>query len=245
MEVQAFEKRQTSNVYLSMLLFSPHLILDEGIFCFGMFFEPILFSRDESKKERGTMNQVKSTKKLVTLGMLSSISYLLMMLNFPLPGLPPFLKIDFSEVPALIAAIIYGPVAGIIVEAIKNALHYLVQGSMTGVPVGQAANFVAGLLYILPAAYLFRKFRNAKGITWGLVAGTVTMTLLMSVTNYYVWLPAYTLFLQAPALSGEDARQLIVTGIMPFNMVKGILTGVIFALLFAKMKRWFNEQTAY
>ncbi|HWO98171.1 MAG TPA: ECF transporter S component [Bacillus sp. (in: firmicutes)] len=191
------------------------------------------------------MNRVKSTKKLVTLGMLSSISYLLMMLNFPLPGLPPFLKIDFSEVPALIAAIIYGPVAAIIVEAIKNFLHYLIQGSATGVPVGQLANFVAGLLYILPAAYLFRKFRTAKGLTWGLAAGTVIMTFLMSLTNYYIWLPAYTLFLQAPALSGEDARQLVVMGIMPFNMIKGILTGVIFALLFAKMKTWITRQTAY
>ena len=44
--------------------------------------------------------------------MLSSIAYLLMMLDFPFPGLPPFLKIDFSDVPALIAAIIFGPIAG-------------------------------------------------------------------------------------------------------------------------------------
>ena len=58
----------------------------------------------------------------------SSIAYLLMMLDFPFPGLPPFLKIDFSDVPALIAAIIFGPVAGIIVEAIKNILHYGIQG---------------------------------------------------------------------------------------------------------------------
>ncbi|WP_110113004.1 ECF transporter S component [Bacillus sp. CGMCC 1.16541] len=188
------------------------------------------------------MEQTKKTQKLVTLGMLSSISYVLMMFNFPLPGIPPFLKIDFSELPALIAAIIYGPIAGIIVEGIKNLLHYMIQGSMTGVPVGQVANFVAGLLFILPVAYMFRKYRDTKGITIGLVVGTIAMAVLMSVLNYYVLLPAYTMFLQAPALSSEEAKQLIVTGILPFNFIKGIVTGIIFMLLFTKMRTWIVKQ---
>ncbi|MBM7701686.1 ECF transporter S component [Metabacillus iocasae] len=188
------------------------------------------------------MEQRKKTQKLVTLGMLSSISYVLMMFNFPLPGIPPFLKIDFSELPALIAAIIYGPIAGIIVEGIKNLLHYMIQGSMTGVPVGQVANFVAGLLFILPVSYMFRKYRDTKGVTIGLIVGTMAMAILMSVLNYYVLLPAYTIFLQAPALSSDEARQLIITGILPFNFIKGIVTGAIFVFLFTKMRTWIVKQ---
>ncbi|TYR82554.1 ECF transporter S component [Priestia megaterium] len=190
------------------------------------------------------MKQSKKTQKLVILGMLSSISYVLMMLNFPIPGIPPFLKIDFSEIPALLAAIIFGPGAGVIVEAIKNFLHYLIQGSATGVPVGQLANFVAGLLFILPVSFMFHKFKNTKGVTAGLVIGTMIMSILMAVLNYYVFLPAYTIFLQAPALSGEETRQLIVQGILPFNLIKGAITGIIFVLVFGKMKQWIVKRVA-
>ena len=84
-----------------------------------------------------------SVKALVAIGMLSSISYVLMLLNFPLPPFPNFLMIDFSDIPALIAALIFGPVAGILVELFKNILDYFMTGSATGVPVGNIANFVA------------------------------------------------------------------------------------------------------
>jgi riboflavin transporter len=190
------------------------------------------------------MKETSNVKKMVVIGMLSSIAYLLMMLNFPLPALPPFLTMDFSEIPALLAAIIFGPIAGIAVEAVKNLLHYFIQGSGTGVPIGQLANFVAGVLFILPASYLFKKLRTAKGLTYGLVLGTTVMTLMMSVLNYYVILPAYTFFLNAPALTSEEARQLIVTGILPFNVIKGMIITVIFTILFTKMKPWIQRQMA-
>ncbi|WP_044747996.1 ECF transporter S component [Bacillus alveayuensis] len=190
------------------------------------------------------MKETNNVKKMVVVGMLSGIAYLLMMLNFPLPALPPFLLIDFSEIPALLAAILFGPITGIAVEGIKNMLHYFIQGSGTGVPVGQLANFTAGVLFILPASYLFRKFGTAKGLTYGLVLGTIVMTLMMSILNYYIILPAYTFFLNAPALSGEQARQLIVTGILPFNVIKGSMITVIFIILFTKMKPWIQRQMA-
>ena len=66
-------------------------------------------------------------------------------------------------------------------------MNYLIQGSATGVPVGQVANFVAGLLFVLPVSYMFRRFKTAKGVTIGLVTGTVVMTVLMAVLNYYVF----------------------------------------------------------
>lgn len=186
----------------------------------------------------------KSSQKIrqtVTVSVLASIAYLLMMLNFPLPGLPPFLKIDFSEVPALLAAIIFGPVAGITVEAIKNILHYIIEGAMAGVPVDQVANFIAGLLFILPASFLYKKIRSTKGLTIGLITGTITMTLLMSVLNYFIILPAYTFFLNSPAMTSAEARGLIVAGILPFNLIKGIVVTLLFVALFTKLKSWIRN----
>lgn len=180
-------------------------------------------------------------RQTVTVSALSSIAYLLMMLNFPLPGLPPFLKIDFSEVPALLAAIVFGPVAGITVEAIKNILHYIIEGAMTGVPVDQVANFFAGLLFILPTSYFYKKVHSTKGLTIGLITGTITMTAMMSILNYYLFLPAYTFFLHAPAMSSTEVKSLIVAGIMPFNLIKGSVVALLFIILFAKLKPWLRN----
>ncbi|MGR3777575.1 ECF transporter S component [Bacillus paramycoides] len=184
------------------------------------------------------MKQKNSVVQMVSVAMLSSIAYLLMMLDFPFPGLPPFLKIDFSDVPALIAAIIFGPIAGVIVEAIKNVLYYGIQGSLTGVPVGEIANFIAGCLFIGPASFLFRKYRSVKSLTTGLMLGTITMTVIMSVLNYFIILPAYTWFLNSPAMSSDVMRQTIITAILPFNIIKGIVVTIVFVALFSRLKVW-------
>ncbi|WP_242217241.1 ECF transporter S component [Bacillus cereus group sp. BfR-BA-01380] len=184
------------------------------------------------------MKQQKSVVKMMSVAMLSSIAYLLMMLDFPFPGLPPFLKIDFSDVPALIVAIIFGPLSGVIVEAIKNVLYYGIQGSLTGVPVGEVANFIAGCLFILPASILFRKHQTVKSLTTGLMLGAICMTLIMSVLNYFIILPAYTWFLGQPAMSSGAMRQTIVAAILPFNLIKGIIVTIVFVPLFSRLKVW-------
>jgi riboflavin transporter len=186
--------------------------------------------------------QKSKVRKQVTVGMLSSIAYLLMMLNFPFPGFPKFLEIDFSDIPALIAAIVFGPSAGLMVEAIKNILHYLIQGSATGVPVGEISNFIAGSLFILPSAYMFRRFNNIKGLLVGLGIGTLLMTVIMSILNYYIIMPAYTLFLNMPAMSAEATKQLVVAAILPFNILKGVIVTFLLLALMTKLKTWLTNQ---
>jgi len=183
-----------------------------------------------------------SVKALVSIGMLSSISYVLMLLNFPIPPFPNFLMIDFSDIPALIAALIFGPAAGVLVELFKNILDYFMTGSATGVPVGHIANFVAGILFVLPAYYIYTKLKTKKGMTVALIIATVIMSIAMSVLNYYVIMPAYTLFLNAPAIAAPELKTMIVTGILPFNIFKGLLISLVFMLLFSRMYTWISSQ---
>ena len=134
-------------------------------------------------------------RSFVTIAMLSSISFVLMLLNFPLPWFPVFLQIDFSDVPALIATVTMGPAAGILVEFMKNMLDWIFSGAPTGVPVGHMANFVTGILFILPVYYIYKKFSSVTGLLTGLAIGTITMSVGMSVLNYFAFLPMYTYFL--------------------------------------------------
>lgn len=181
---------------------------------------------------------------MIAVAMLSSISFVLMLFNFPLPALPPFLKVDFSDVPALIAAITMGPVAGILVALFKNVLYWIFSGSPTGVPVGEMANFATSILFMLPVYAIYRKVSNTKGLAMGLIVGILAMAIGMSVLNYAVFLPMYTYFLNMPALTGSALRDTIVLGILPFNLIKGLLLSAIIIVLFKTMKTWLDKQRA-
>jgi riboflavin transporter FmnP len=197
----------------------------------------------DHKGERKKMKHSK-VKVTVSIAMLGSIAAILMLLNFPIPPFPNFLLVDFSDIPALIAALIFGPVAGILVEFLKDVLNYFAVGAPTGVPVGQIANFIAGIVFILPTYYIYQKLKTRKGMAFSLVISSAVMAVIMSVLNYYLILPAYTWFLNSPAMSSAQTRQMIVTAILPFNVVKGIIMSAVFFLLFTRMKPWIAKQAS-
>lgn len=188
------------------------------------------------------MQENKSTRllKIIVLSLLGTISFLLFFLNFPLPFMPPYLKVDFGDVPAIIAALIFSPLSGVIVIAIKNIL-YLVIG--TGEPVGVAANFLAATLFVLPIGILYHKYKTVKSIVTGLVAGTVIMAVAMSVLNYLVILPIYAWFMGMEEMKIESVKRFAVLyGIFPFNVLKGVIVGMLFVPLYLRMHTWIDQQ---
>lgn len=185
----------------------------------------------------------RKTRKLIAIAMLSSISFLLMLLAFPLPVLPAYLKVDFSDIPALIAAITMGPIAGILVAFLKNVLDWLFAGSPTGVPVGHMANFATSILFLTPVYLIYRKASSSKGIMYGLALGTISMAIGMSLLNYLIFLPMYTYFLNFPMESGTALFNSIIFGILPFNLIKGCLVTIVMIVLFKRMKPLLDKIT--
>ena len=61
--------------------------------------------------------------KMAIVGVLSAIAYLLMFMEFSVPLMPVFIKMDLSDFPALIGSLAVGPAGGIIIALIKNLLH--------------------------------------------------------------------------------------------------------------------------
>lgn len=199
---------------------------------------------DEKKmKEEKMMRESKQSSKLVKLvilALMGTIALILFFLNFPLPFLPPYLKIDFSDVPALIAGLIFSPIASVIVVLVKNLLYLIVTGVSD--PIGVLANFVAGILFVLPVSILYHKYhKGVKSIVSGLVTGTIILAVGMSVLNYFVFLPAYAWFMGWD-MSGEIAWGAILIGVFPFNLIKGIVVGILFIPLFMKMRRWIEQK---
>ena len=110
-----------------------------------------------------TTNNTKSKvniRLLVGTGMLSGLAFVLQYLEFPIPIMPFFIRFDFSDLPALIGAFAYGPLAGVIVEFIKNLLHCTVTQSFT---VGELSNFILGAVFTGTAGLIYKKNKTKKG----------------------------------------------------------------------------------
>ncbi|TCP29224.1 riboflavin transporter FmnP [Scopulibacillus darangshiensis] len=188
-----------------------------------------------------------SLKQTVSVALLSAIAFLIMVFSFPMPLFPVFLTLDFSDVPAIVGTIMFGPVAGIVIEGLKNLLHYLLIGSATGVPVGELANFIAGSLLIVTGTWIYRKRKTTGSLIGGLLFGTVIMTIVMSIANYFIIFPSYAMFLgfgidQAVAAANaanhsiHNLLTLIVFAVLPFNLLKGIILTVIIIPIYIRLR---------
>lgn len=168
-----------------------------------------------------------NTKTMVLVGVLSALSYVLMI--FPkIPGIipaAPWLDIDFSDVPALLAAVGVSPVAGVLVVAIKNILHLTV--TSTGA-VGELSNFICGASLVLTCGittkYLFKKTVNKVKLLVTLPIACIAQIIAAILGNFYLMIPLYGI--QA------TAKEYILGGVIPFNIIKDVLVCVVFYLIY-------------
>jgi len=182
----------------------------------------------------------KRTMWIVKVAMLSAVASLLMYLEIPIPFMPPFLKLDFSDIPALLAGFSLGPLAGVGVLFIKNAVHALASWSFL---VGELANFIIGVSFVLPAALIYKNRKNKKSAVVGMVAGGFIMTVTAGFLNAYILIPLYATVLNFPveAIVGmsnkvnpliKDLKTLIFIGITPFNIIKAFMNTLVAALIY-------------
>src|SRR5690625_779172 len=176
---------------------------------------------------------------MIVVSLLAALSLVLFFISFPLPLLPPYLKVDFSDVPALMAGLIFSPLAGIVVVFLKNVTYFIATGATD--PVGVLANFIAGTVFIYPVAYLYHRVSGIKSIIVGLVIGTIIMTFVMGILNYFFILPAYALLMNLE-MNPTVKLATVMGGVLPFNLIKGMIVGILFSLLFLKMKQWIEQK---
>lgn len=179
-----------------------------------------------------------STQLKITL--MGVLAFIIMFMELPLPMFPEFLKIDVSDVPALMAGFALGPIAGVLVELLKNVLH-LLRTSTVG--VGELANFLVGAALVVPASIIYKKDKSRKNAIIGLLVGIVCMAGMGAIANYFILIPFYEKVMGFPveaivgmsaAVNGaiKDLPTLILYAIVPFNLLKGIVVSAITVALY-------------
>ena len=128
-------------------------------------------------------------RTLAMTAILGAVATVLMMLSFSLPVIPSFVKLDFSELPALIAAFALGPASGVGVCFLKNLIN-LTMSSTAG--VGELCNFLLGVTFVVPAGLVYKYRKDRWGALWGSLLGAVVMAVLSFPINYWITYPFYT-----------------------------------------------------
>ncbi|SCN24970.1 Riboflavin ECF transporter S component RibU [Clostridium sp. N3C] len=182
------------------------------------------------------MNNITSkTSYLIKVALMASISVILMYFEFPIFPAFPWLKIDASDLPALIGSFAFGPLTGVIIEALKNILKILVKSTTTG-GVGELANFIIGSTFVGTAGMIYKFKKTKLNAVISLIIGTLVLGIVGALANAYILIPLFM-----PNMPKKELMIYIMEGVIPINLIKGAGISVITLVIYKRISVIINN----
>ena len=184
---------------------------------------------------------VLSVRTISMTAMLSAVAYLLAFVEFPVPLSPSFARMDLSDFPALIGAFAFGPLSGLLIELVKNALQLLT--TSTG-GIGEIANFLMGAAYVVTAGFIYKRHKTKKTALLACITASFVMGAAAALANYFILLPLFESFMPLDQLITSFAEFLpfirtkldvVLFNAFPFNLLKGLVIGGVTMLIYKKL----------
>ncbi|MCH5204202.1 MAG: ECF transporter S component [Oscillospiraceae bacterium] len=194
-------------------------------------------------------NKYFDVRRLVFTALMAALSYLLaQFLEFNIPIMPSFIKFDFSDTPALIAAVTMGPVSGICVCLIKNLIGCITSSTAC---IGELSNFILGAALVLPAGIISHSSKKFSRAVVGCLVGAAVMAAFGFVSNYFLIYPLYAnvgwsteviigLYQKINPNVNTLAECLLIFNV-PFTFVKGLIAAIFSVLLYKRLRPIFNS----
>ena len=182
-----------------------------------------------------------SARTISMTAMLSAVAYLLAFVEFPVPLSPSFAKMDLSDLPALIGAFAFGPLSGLLIELVKNALQLLT--TSTG-GVGEIANFLIGASYVVTAGFIYKHRKTKKTARIACILASIVMGIAAALANFFILLPLFETFMPLDQLIASFADFLpfirtkldvVLYNAFPFNLLKGLVIGGVTMLTYKRL----------
>ena len=196
-----------------------------------------------SFSKRGNVMKTKlSIRTMTSVAVLSAVAFVLAFFEFPVPFSPSFARMDLSDFPALIGAFAFGPVAGILIELIKNMLG-LFSSATSG--IGELANFLMGASFAATAGLIYKLHKTKKTALVGGIVGSVIMGIVAALANYFILLPLFEQFMpldQLIASFGEkmpfiqSKLDIVIYNAFPFNLLKGLVITAVTMLVYKRIR---------
>ena len=184
------------------------------------------------------MKNRNSVLNLTTTAMLGALATILMMLEFSVPLVPNFLKLDVSDFPALLTSFAISPIAGVAVCLLKNVLHLFF--TSTG-GVGELANFLLTAIFVGAAGIVYHRKKTRGAALMGSLAGTLVMSIVSVPINLFLTYPVYYHFMPKEAILGAyqaifpfvgDIHTCLWFFNAPFNLLKGTVVAIITFIIY-------------
>ena len=217
------------------------------LFCIGIVAGLAIISR-LAEHFLPAIRKTTTARRVCIVAVCSAIATVLHILDFPLPFLAPgFYKLDFSELPVMLCGFFLGPSAAVSCEAVKILLKLLLKGTSTAF-VGDFANFAVGCSLVLPAVIVYHTKKTRASAVWGLIVGTVVLTVFGSLFNAVYLLPKFSQLYGLPldgiiamgsAINGSihTLTTFVLLAVAPLNLIKGISVSVLTLLLYKRVAR--------
>jgi riboflavin transporter FmnP len=169
--------------------------------------------------------------------MLAAVSVVLIILNFPLPFFPPYLKYDFADVSILVGTFAFGPVAGVLITLISSFIQsFFVAGDA---PYGFIMHAIATSSLVIVSGVIYHFWKTRKGAVIALVCGTLAMTGAMLLANHFIT-PFYLSDGTKEAIASTRAYvdTLLLPQILPFNLLKAGINSVITFIVYKAVSKY-------
>ena len=196
--------------------------------------------------------KITPARQVSIIGVFSAIATILHILDFPLLFIAPeFYKLDLSELPVMLCGFYMGPAAAVACEGIKILLKLVVTGTSTAF-VGDFANFAVGCSLVLPATIVYHIKKTRASAMWGMVAGTLFLTVFGSAFNAIYLLPKFSQLFGLPldtivnmgtAINSNihSVSTFVLFAVAPLNLIKGVLISILTLLLYKRITRFISR----
>lgn len=180
------------------------------------------------------------TRMIVGCGMLTAVAIILQYIEIAIPIMPSFIKLDFSDLPEIIGAFAYGPIAGVAIALLKNLIHMAV--SQSGF-IGELSNFILGAVFAFTAGYLYKRNKTKKMAVIAGVVAAVAMAIVSVPSNYFLIYPLYYNVMGFPEVAILGMYQVLLPSVknifecllifnVPFTLVKGLICVAVTLLIY-------------
>lgn len=176
-------------------------------------------------------------RAMVEMALFAGVAYVLMFISIPIIPIVPYMKLDLSDLVVLLGMSIFGAGGAILIAAVKELLYFVSTGLDIVNFIGVLTAFIADIAFILPiSAVLKDRPRTLSRQVMAVIVGTISLTVVLSLANWWVITPLY---LKVWGMSlGLPVNKLILLGVIPFNLIKGLVLGVLFILLNRRLGDW-------
>ncbi len=232
------------DVASNVVFFLVSLALMAGVYIISILAQKFI----EKKKSLNLKSQKSKINRMTVIALLSAVAFVLMFFEFPIPFIaPPFYELDFSEVPALIGAFMFGPSAGVAIEGIKILLKIVIKGTTTAF-VGDLSNYILGCVYVIPAAVIYHMNKTKKNAIIGMTVSGILLIIVGTVFNALYLLPKFSELHGMPMdlligmgtkvnASVSDVYSFVAICVAPFNLLKSLADGIIVSVLYKYVSR--------